>query len=167
MKKELGLFLVKLALSVTVLGLLWFYYFQTLYPEILKPIFMPLFQMLDVRKWRLYQLLDHFTNLVPYIALVMATPGFFKNWKRTIISLAGGLAILIIGHFVLSYLDNFYYVRYRQTKQFFRSTFHYYVINDALPFLLWLAFYPRILTRLFDFRGLIGDSYQNEKSNHE
>lgn len=154
MKKDLILFLLKLALSVTVLGLIWFYYFQMLYPEILKPIFLPLFQSLGVRKWRLYQLLDHFTNLVPYIALIIATPGFFKNWKKTVISLVGGLAILIVGHFVLSYLDDYYYARYQQTKQFFRSTFHYYVINDALPFLLWLAFYPKILTQLFGFKRL-------------
>ena len=151
MKRELWLFLAKLAFFSVVFGLLWFYFVQDAYPHILKPVVFPFFKWVGVTKWRLSILLDHFTNLIPYLALVCSTPGFFKNWKKTILALVVGLLILIIGHIALSWIDYHYYSQYGRTKPFFRRIFHFYLLNDALPLGLWLLFYPRVLPQLFSF----------------
>ena len=150
-KKELWLFILKLVFFTVVFGLLWFYYVQELYPYLLKPIVFPFFKWVGVKKWRLSILLDHFTNVIPYVALVCSSPGFFKNWKKTIIILIGGLLILMLGHIGLSWIDYHYWSKYDTTKPFFRRIFHFYLINDALPLGLWLLFYPRLLPRLFSF----------------
>ena len=151
MKKDLWLFLIKLVFFTLALGLLWFWVVQSAYPHFLKPIIFPFFKLVGVRKWRLSILLDHFTNIVPYVALVCATPGFFKNWKKTIFALLGGLLIIMIVHILLSWIDYHFYSQYGITRTFFRRTFHYYLLNDALPLGIWLIFYAGTLPRLFNF----------------
>ena len=150
-KKELWLFLAKLAFFSIVFGLLWFYYIQNLYPVLLKPIVFPFFKWVGVKKWRLSILLDHFTNIIPYVALICSSPGFFRKWKKTIIALIGGLLILILGHIALSWIDYNAWSEYGTTRPFFRRIFHFYLINDALPLGLWLLFYPSLLPQLFRF----------------
>ena len=150
-KKDLWLFLAKLAIFTVIFGLLWFYYVQNLYPVILKPIVFPIFKWIGVKKWRLSILLDHFTNIIPYVALICASPGFIKNWKKTIAALVGGLLILMLGHIAISWIDYHFWSKYGTTRPFFRRIFHFYLINDALPLGLWLLFYPRLLPQLFSF----------------
>ena len=150
-KRELWLFVLKLVFFTVIFGLLWFYYVQELYPYLLKPVVFPFFKWVGVKKWRLSILLDHFTNIIPYVALVCASPGFFKNWKKSIMTLIGGLLILMAGHIALSWIDYHYWSKYDTTKPFFRRIFHFYLINDALPLGLWLLFYPRLLPQLFSF----------------
>lgn len=151
MKKDLWLFLAKLAFFTVLFGLLWFYYLQDAYPHFLKPVAFPFFKWVGVKKWRLSLLLDHFTNIVPYVALVFSTPGFFRHWKKTLLALFGGLLILMIGHLALSWLDYHFWSQYKMTRSFFRRTFHFYLLNDALPLGLWLLFYPGVLPQLFRF----------------
>ncbi len=151
MKKEPWPFLLKLVLSTLILGYIWFAAAQNAYPHMLKPIFYPFFQWVGVKTWRLSILLDHFTNIIPFISLIIATPGFFKNWKKTLIALIGGLIILMLGHLALSWLDYHFWSQYKTTRKFFKSTFHYYLLNDALPLGLWLLFYPRVLPQIFPF----------------
>nr|MBN2278367.1 hypothetical protein [candidate division Zixibacteria bacterium] len=151
MKKDLWLFLLKLAFFSLALGLLWHFYLQTLYPHFLKPVAVPFFQWVGVKKWRLSLLLDHFSNLVPYTALVLATPGIIKEWKKTLLTFFGGLLILMIGHLLLSWADYYYWAKYGLTRGLFRNTFHFILLNDALPLGLWLLFYSRKLTGLFGF----------------
>lgn len=153
MKKEPWPFLFKLIISSLVLGYIWFDFAQDAYPVFLKPIVFPFFKWVGVKKWRLSFLLDHFTNIIPYLALVIATPGFFKNWKRTLIAGFGGLIILIIGHLLISWIDYHYWsqAQFKLTRGFFKNTFYIYMLNDALPLGIWLLFYPQILSQIFKF----------------
>jgi hypothetical protein len=150
-KKESWLFLIKVALFLLAFGWIWFWLVQDAYPYFLKPVAYPFFQWIGVRKWRLSLLLDHFTNIVPYVTLVCASPGFFKNWKKTLVALFGGLIILMIGHLLLSCVDYYFYSRYKMTKSFFKGMFPFLMLNDALPLGLWLLFYPKVLTEVFSF----------------
>jgi len=82
-RKNLWLFLAKLAIFTVIFGLLWFYYVQNLYPVILKPIvFSNSFKWIGVKKWRLSILLDHFTNIIPYVALICASPDLLKTGRK-------------------------------------------------------------------------------------
>lgn len=151
MKKESWLFPAKVAVFLIIFGWIWFWYIQDLYPYILKPVAFPFFQWVGVKKWRLSLLLDHFTNIIPYVTLVCASPGFFRNWKKTLLAFFGGLAILMIGHLLLSWIDYHYFSQYKMTKAFFRGTFPFLMLNDALPLGLWLLFYPKVLPGVFSF----------------
>lgn len=151
MKNNLLLFLIKLLLISSVLGFLWFWKLQDLYPHILRPVAFPFFQWVGVKKWLLTWVSDHFTNVVPYLALVLATPGALKNGKRFAAAILGGLLILAIAHLLLSWLIYYYSEQYHFTRSFFRRTFPLFLINDALPLPLWLMFYPRTLKELFGF----------------
>ncbi len=164
MKKESWLFLIKVALFLLAFGWIWFWLVQDAYPYFLKPVAYPFFQWVGVRKWRLSLLLDHFTNVVPYVTLVCASPGFFKNWKKTLIALFGGLVILMIGHLLLSYVDYYFYSRYKMTKSFFKGMFPFLMLNDALPLGLWLLFYPKVLPEVFSFLKF-GRKTETESSN--
>jgi len=150
-KKEGWLFLTKLLFFTLAFGFLWFRFLQDWYPHLLKPVAFPFFQWVGVRKWRLSILLDHYTNIIPFVALVFASPGFFKQWKRTILALVAGLVVMAIGHLLLSWIDYHYWAEYKTTRSFFRRAFHFYLLNDALPLGLWLIFYPRVLPRVFAF----------------
>jgi hypothetical protein len=150
-KKEPWLFLIKLVVSSVVLGYLWFAFAQSAYPYFLKPVAIPFFQMVGVKTWRLTILIDHFSNIIPYIALIIATPGFIDNWKKSILTLLGGLIILMICHLLLSWLDYHFWAKYQTSKTFFRHIFHFYILNDALPFGLWILLYPRVLPQVFSF----------------
>ncbi|MFH2036231.1 MAG: hypothetical protein ABIJ45_07510 [Candidatus Zixiibacteriota bacterium] len=151
MKKEAKIFLLKIFISSFLLGYVWFAYAQNLYPHFLSPVAVPFFKLVGVTKWRLSLLLDHFTNLIPYIALVISTPDLIRNWKKSTMAFFGGLLILMICHLLLSWLDFYFWSQYQMSKSFFKSIFHFYLINDILPLALWLLFYPTILPQLFDF----------------
>jgi len=144
-------FLLKLIFISLILGFLWFWKAQDAYPHLLSPVAIPFFQWVGVQKWLLSRVIDHFTNIVPYIALVLATPDAFKNWKRTIIVLLSGLIALAATHLLLSWVVYYYSAQYRFTKAYFRATFPFFLFVDALPLPLWLLFYPKVLPRLFRF----------------
>jgi hypothetical protein len=151
-KRELIAFALK-ALSISlVLGFLWFWKAQDLYPHLLSPISVPFFQWVGVKKWLLSRVIDHFTNIVPYVALVLATPEAFRNWKKTLFALLGGLAILAAGHLLLSWAVYYYSAQYRFSKAYFRAAFPYFLLCDAMPLILWLLFYPRVLPKMLNFR---------------
>ena len=152
MRKSLWLFLLKLLVFSLALGYLWFSRYQVLYPYWIDGIADPFFKLVGVKKWWLALVVEHFTNLVPYLALVLASPGLFKHWKRTLIALVGGVAILILGHLLLSWAVYHFHVKYSLSKSFYKIVVPMYIINDALPLALWLSFFPRLPSELFGFK---------------
>ncbi|SYZ74299.1 membrane hypothetical protein [Candidatus Zixiibacteriota bacterium] len=148
MKKSRLIFLLKLISFSLILGYLWFWRLQSLYPHLLAPAAMPFFQWVGVKKWLLSWVIDHFTNIVPYTALVLAMPGIFKKWKKTLVALVAGLIILAGFHILLSWSVYYFSEQYHFSRAFFRRTFPFFLINDALPLVLWILFYPEILSEL-------------------
>jgi hypothetical protein len=153
-RKSLWLFLLKLLVFSLVLGYLWFSRFQVQYPYWIDVFADPFFKLVGVRQWWLALVVEHFTNLVPYVALVLASPGFFKHWRRTALALVGGIAILILGHLLLSWAVYYFNEKYSLSRSFYRIVIPMYIINDALPLVLWLSFFPRLPSELFGFRWL-------------
>ncbi len=147
-KKQLWLFLAKLVPLTLILGYLWFSGFQTEYPKLLKPLAAPLFALTGVRKWWLVLTVEHFTSIVPYIALVLSTPSLIKDWKRSLWALFGGAAIIVAGHLLMSVAIYHIMEQYAQMKTSYVLLVPIYLINDALPLVLWLLFFPNCLGRL-------------------
>jgi len=140
-KRSLWLFLAKLAGVSLVLGYLWFIGWQTAYPHWITPIADPLFRLFGVTKWLLSVTLHHFTNIIPYLALVLATPGHVKAWKRGILALFGGTAVIVLGHILMSTAIFYIWQAHGFGKTAYRYIVPVYLINDALPLVLWIVFY--------------------------
>lgn len=147
-KKQLWLFLAKLVPLTLILGYLWFSGLQIEYPSLLKPLATPLFAITGVRKWWLALTVEHFTSLVPYIALVLSTPDLIKDWKRSLWALFGGVAIIVAGHLLMSVAIYHIMEQYAQIKTSYVLLVPVYLINDAFPLVLWLLFFPNCLGRL-------------------
>lgn len=157
MKKDLLIFLFKLISLTLVLGYFWFTGWQVRYPDWLDPIAMPFFKLVGVKRWWLALVVEHFTNIIPYIALVLSVPDHFREWRRGLLALFGGCAVIILGHLILSWAVYYFNLDYGMSKSFYRIILPFYILNDALPFVLWIAFYPHMLTRLFGIKVFEND----------
>ncbi|HPC11873.1 MAG TPA: hypothetical protein PK112_07215, partial [candidate division Zixibacteria bacterium] len=73
-RKELWLFLAKLVPLTLLLGYVWFRTVQRQYPDFVDVVADPFFRLVGVRRWWLALVIEHFTNIVPYLALVLASP---------------------------------------------------------------------------------------------
>ena len=152
MNRKLALFLAKLAVFSVVLCYVWFKGLQEAYPEILSPIAIHIIAWFGAKKWLLFLLMDHFTNLIPFIALVAATPLFFVRWRKTLTVVLVGLSTMVVLHLAISIVFYHFYEAYGFSETFYKLTVPVYLINDALPFVLWILFYHGMLGELFGLR---------------
>lgn len=147
-KKERLLFLAKLVPLTLILGYLWYTYVQEEYPRLLEPVASAVFSLTGVRRWWLVLLMEHFTSLVPYLALVLSTMEPIKDWKRSLAALLGGVAIIIAGHLLMSIATYHIMDNFAATRTSYVLLVPVYLINDALPLVLWLLFYGSFFSRL-------------------
>lgn len=149
MKKNLWQFLAKLAAVTVILGLAWFWWLREAYPGFIAIPARSLLPLLGVQKLHFSAASEHFANMIPYVALVLAGPGALKRWRQLLLALFAGIAILVIGHLLM--LTGFYFIveEYALSKQAYRLILPIWVLNDALPLILWLTFYPGSLRELF------------------
>jgi hypothetical protein len=103
---------------------------------------------------------------VPYVAIVLSTPGLLRNWKRSLAALGGGVAVLVLVHLAMSAAVYHLEAEYSLSKEFYRFMVPIYVVNDALPLALWLLFYPRVLGELFDLSRLGLQSQKQRMRRH-
>jgi len=151
-RKELWLFLAKLVPLTLLLGYVWFRTVQRQYPDFVDVVADPFFRLVGVRRWWLALVIEHFTNIVPYLALVLASPDLIARWRRTLAALLGGGTALVLGHLLLSTAVYHLNEAYGLSKSFYRVIVPLYLVNDALPLILWFAFYPSLPGRLLGIR---------------
>jgi len=93
-------------------------------------------------------------NIIPMIALMIATPGMgIYSWKRKLIYLILALIALNISHFChiyLFYLSNFFPVRFADVEWLKKLVGDLFVFWESLgrpisPLIIWLLFYNRLL----------------------
>lgn len=147
--RERWLFLGKLVAGTIVLGLIWFLWLSERYPFVLRPVGNWIFPIIGVSKWRLSATLAHMVNMVPYVALVLATPGWKVEWRRHVGALGAGVVALMLGHLLMLTAFDFIIGKYELSKAAYLWSVPVWVLNDSLPFVLWLSFFPNVLTDLF------------------
>jgi hypothetical protein len=150
-KKELYPFLLKLSGFSLILGYFWYAGLQRYYPELIDPVASPILTMLGVRRWWLALVAEHFTNIIAYLALVLATAGLISQWKRHLIALFGGTAIIVLVHILMSAAVYYLELKYSMSKSFYKIIVPIYIFNDALPLVLWLLFFQNEFVRIFGF----------------
>lgn len=148
-KKSLWQFLAKLVAVTLVLGLVWFWWLREAYLSFITDPARLVLPMLGVEKLHFSAAAEHFANLIPFVALVLAAPEATRRWRYLVTSLMFGICLLMIGHLLM--LTGFYFIieKYALSRQAYRLMLPIWVLNDALPLILWLAFYPRALRGLF------------------
>ena len=151
MKRNLWLFLLKLLITTVVLGYFWTAGGEMAYPYWIDPIATFFFTMFGVTKWHLSLTAEHFASLIPFLGLLVATPGLIRRWKRALIALVGGVAAIVLVHIFMSIAIFFIVEAYALSKNAYRILLPIYLVNDAMPLILWLVFFPTVLSELFGF----------------
>lgn len=149
MRKDLWLFLTKLVVVTVIMGLIWFWWLKEYYPQFLEPIGNLVLPWLGARKWQLSWTLDHMANMVPYIAMVLATPNLTTNWKIVLRGLYVGLPVLIIVHLLMLAAFDHIISSWGLSEITYRWAVPIWVVNDAMPLILYLLLFARVFSQLF------------------
>lgn len=143
-KRKLLLFLAKLVAVSLTIGYLWFDGLQIKYVDILSPVAEPVLMFFGASRWWLAMVVEHFTSLIPFIALVLASPGLISRWQNSLIGLVAGIAIIVSGHLLMS-VGVFHIVEnFGMSRTGYVFLIPLYILNDALPLILWLVFFPGV-----------------------
>ncbi len=147
MKKNLLRFFLSLVAVSVVLTWFWLNGLQIRYALLFRPAAQFAFQQLDIHQSGLTLVIEHFTNLIPFIALSLALPGV--RLRKRLICLASGLVILAAVHFILIIVVSKIYSVHSLSKTAYKYMFPLFTINDALPLVLWFLFFPGEIIGVF------------------
>ncbi len=147
MIRNLSVFLLSLIGISAILTYFWQDGLQIRYTLLFKPAAMYCFKLFGIQKSGITLVMEHFTNLIPYIALCISLPN--AEWKKKFIRLGYGLSILITVHFVLIIAISKVYMLYRGSETAFKFMVPMFILNDALPLVIWFLFFSQEVITLF------------------
>ncbi|MCK5126494.1 MAG: hypothetical protein KAR42_09580 [candidate division Zixibacteria bacterium] len=147
MIKKLAVFLLSLLGISILLTIIWINGAQVQYALLFKPAAIFMFKTLGIHKSGLNFVLEHFTNLIPYIALCLSIPN--TSWKKKLTRLGYGLGILMVVHFTLIIAVSKVYSVYSNSETAYIFIFPMFIINDTLPLLLWFLFFSNEVLSFF------------------
>jgi hypothetical protein len=146
-RKDLLLFFLSLAVISVVLTWFWYNGLQVRYAMLFGPAAKFMFRQLGIHKSGLKLVIEHFTNLVPFIALCIALPRV--HWRKRLVRSAIGLGILIVVHFIMIVAASAIYSAYAMSATAYKYIFPILTINDALPLILWFLLFSEEVIGLF------------------
>jgi len=146
-KKNLLYFFLSLVVISAVLTWFWFNGLQVRYAMIFGPAAKFVFRQLGIYKSGLKLVIEHFTNLIPFIALCLALPGVY--WKKRLWHGLIGLLILVAVHFGMIIAVSAVYTKHYMSPEAYKYIFPILTINDALPLVLWFLFFSEEILTLF------------------
>ncbi len=147
MKRKLLRFFLSLIVVSAVLTWFWFHGLQVSYALLFKPMAQFTFRLLKIYRSGVMLVIEHFTNLIPFIALSVSLPDV--GIKKRLTRLALGLAILMAAHFVLIIAVSKIYATYELSQTAYKFMFPLFIINDALPLALWFLFFSEEILSIF------------------
>lgn len=139
--------MLSLIVISVVLTIFWRDGLQMRYALLFKPAAMYAYKALGIHKSGIMLVIEHFTNLIPYIALCLSLPN--ARWSRRFIRLAYGLGILVIVHFILLIAISKVYSVYGGSETAYKFMVPMFIFNDALPLAIWFLFFYREIISLF------------------
>ena len=147
MKRNLWLFFLSLVIISVILTWVWFHGLQIQYAMLFGPAAKFTFRQLGIYKSGLKLVLEHFTNLIPFIALCIALPKV--PIKKRLIRSGIGLGILVVVHFIMIIAVSAIYTKHYMSPTAYKYIFPILTINDALPLVLWFLFFSDEILNLF------------------
>lgn len=139
--------MLKLVAISVVVTFVWFWWLQLRYAAMFGPAAKFAFRTLGIQKSGHLLVLEHFTSLVPFIALSLSLPNGFK--KKRLLRLGIGITIIAAAHYLLLIAVSAVYAAHGLTGITYKYIFPMLTINDALPLLLWIVLFAEEIRALF------------------
>lgn len=135
-RRLLGLVLVFFALTIP-LAWLWLEWGQDLYTRFVYSLLRPLYALLDIRPAERGPVQPRLVSLIPFLVLMAITPSLGR-WRRIWGSLIG-VVTLVLFHLILLTVVDAAYGSHGAGTRAVATFFPILLINDGLPFLVWLV----------------------------
>ena len=128
------------------LAWLWLEWGEKAYAGILWWILDPVYDALGLRHQRRGPVGPRLVSVVPFVVLMAITPGM--AWRRRVAGCLVGLALIACFHMLLFvFVDSTYAVLGRNRRALAKIV-PFLLINDGIPFLVWLFFARDFLRQL-------------------
>ncbi len=123
--------LVIASFSVVSIGLTWLWneWLQTAYAHFLMLVAPPIYDFIGFDGARVGAFRQRYVNFVPYVSLVLVTPGL--GLRRRVLGLVLGVFALFVSHLALNLTER---LQPGNSLPIVSS-----LISDAFPFIVWLA----------------------------
>jgi hypothetical protein len=144
-KRLLVLIVELVALSVP-LTWLWLAWGQDAYQAAFGDVAGPLLRALGVKEVVDSPAQKRFVNYVPFLALMLVTPGLAL--ARRLGGILLGIPLIFLCHVGLVAVEVFSRTRHRPTEDPFSTVFPAAMFADAFPFILWALFANEFLREL-------------------
>ena len=114
-----------------------------LWMELLRPVYLkglvlvatPLFQLLGVTGFPPGPIQAHFINYVPFLGLMLVTPGL--RWRKRVTGCLIGFAVIFAMHVAVAWMAYIVFVRDGAGPDSMQRMMPILLFSDSLPFVLW------------------------------
>jgi hypothetical protein len=128
------------------LAWLWLAWLQDGYVALLFAVLDPLYDALGLRHHRGGPVAPRLISVVPFAVLMLITPG--TSWRRRLRGLLLGLALIFAFHLLFFALSDAAYSAFGRRRRALTKIVPFLLLNDGLPFLVWLFFARDFLREL-------------------
>jgi hypothetical protein len=128
------------------LAWLWLEWGENAYARFLLALLEPLYDAIGLRHRRGGPVAPRLVSVVPFVVLMAITPGM--GWRRRGVGSLVGLLLIACFHLLLFLLVDSAYLVLGRSRRALTKIVPFLLINDGIPFLVWLFFARDFLRRL-------------------
>lgn len=128
------------------LAWLWLEWGERAYVRLLWAILDPCYDAIGLRHRRGGPVAPRLVSVVPFVVLMAITPGL--GWRRRAAGTLVGLAVIVGFHLLLFVLVDSAYAAFGRGRKALSRIVPFLLVNDGLPFLVWLFFARDFLRRV-------------------
>ena len=124
----------------------WMHGGLDLYYEIFRMLGFPILAEMGVNTFSPGLVRDRMINFIPFIGLMLVTPGLAL--RRRFVGLTVGVVLIFLSHVLLAYWAWAAFVRDGQAQDSMAEFFPALLLADAFPFIVWALIANRVLLDL-------------------
>jgi hypothetical protein len=143
--KRLSLLALEFVALTAPLTWLWLDWGRAAYYEFFLRTSRPILLALGVTGVRRDLVHDRFINYLPFLVLILITPGLSP--RRRLIGGLLGCGVLYLGHIGLTYASFLAFIKHGESMASTSQLFPAWLLSDALPFVLWAIVAHEVLSR--------------------
>ena len=150
MRKTLILFVLKLIAASAILYAIWDWKGEMWYALLFRQAALLVYGILGIKLAAVSEALSiavsRFFNILPFISLMSAAWGI--SWRRRLIGTLAGLLTLLIWHLAFTLIVRSIIGAHQLDPTAYRLLSPWFLLSDALPFVLWVIIAYKPLTAL-------------------
>lgn len=116
------------------------------YYEIFRSLGFPILAEMGVNTFNPGLVRDRMINFIPFIGLMLVTPGL--GFRRRFVGLGVGVVLIFLSHVLLAYWAWASFARDGQAADSMAQFFPGLLMADAFPFIVWAVIANRVLADL-------------------